>query len=115
MLQKVLRRSILGLVTLAIVAPAIFWFALRASLPLLDGELGVIELDNTASIERDADGVPTIVASSRDELAFATGFVHAQDRYFQMDLIRRDAAGELAALVGPARDPLDQMHHHCYP
>src|SRR5439155_1533392 len=52
-------------------------------------------------IERDSRGVPTIEAASRLDLAFATGFVHAQDRFFQMDLSRRLAAGELAELFGP--------------
>ncbi len=52
-------------------------------------------------ITRDARGVPTIEALNRTDLAYATGFVHAQDRFFQMDLSRRLAAGELAELFGP--------------
>ena len=53
-------------------------------------------------ITRDSRGVPTIEATDRADLAYATGFVHAQDRYFQMDLSRRLAAGELAELFGGA-------------
>lgn len=52
-------------------------------------------------IERDALGVPTVHAESRRDVAFATGFLHAQDRFFQMDLLRRRAAGELSELLGP--------------
>ncbi len=73
---------------------------LRASLPQLDGEMAVPGVDAEASIARDADGIPVISANNRRDLAFATGFAHAQDRFFQMDMIRRQAAGELSELVG---------------
>jgi penicillin amidase len=75
--------------------------ALRASLPQLDGELRHSGLTAPVRIARDARGVPTIEAANRPDLAYATGFVHAQDRFFQMDLSRRLAAGELSELFGP--------------
>lgn len=81
---------------------------LRASLPDIDGELAVAGVGAELTIERDAAGIATISAATRDDLAFGLGFAHAQDRYFQMDLMRRRAAGELAALVGPAALPLDR-------
>jgi penicillin amidase len=80
----------------------------RASLPLLDGEVTLRGLSAPASAERDALGVPRIRAASRADAARVTGFLHAQERYFQMDLQRRRAAGELAALVGAAALPLDR-------
>ncbi|MEO1203812.1 MAG: penicillin acylase family protein, partial [Pseudomonadota bacterium] len=55
---------------------------------------------SAATIARDANGVPVITAASRADLAFATGYAHGQDRFFQMDLIRRQAAGELSAVFG---------------
>jgi penicillin amidase len=76
--------------------------ALCASLPKLDGDQQFAALKEAATIERDRQGSPTITAHSRRDLAFATGYAHAQDRFFQMDLLRRAAAGELAALLGPA-------------
>lgn len=76
------------------------YFTLRASLPQLDGQVDVSGLSAAATIERDAHGVPTIRASTRRDLAFATGYAHAQDRFFQMDLMRRAASGELAELFG---------------
>ena len=82
---------------LASMAVAAAWLALRASLPALDGTLGVEGLSAPASIHRDADGIPVITAVNRDDLAFATGFAHGQDRFFQMDSVRRQAAGELSA------------------
>ncbi len=60
------------------------------------------QLAAEATIERDARGIPVITARSRADLAFATGFAHAQDRFFQMDLSRRFAAGELSELFGEA-------------
>jgi penicillin amidase len=77
------------------------WLLLRGSLPALDGQLALADLGARVAIERDARGRPTLRARSRDDLAFATGFVHAEDRFFQMDLERRLAAGELAELLGP--------------
>ncbi len=74
---------------------------LRASLPVLDGQQQVAGLSATVTITRDALGIPTVRGATREDVARATGFLHAQDRFFQMDLARRRAAGELAALVGP--------------
>lgn len=59
-------------------------------------------------IERDGLGVPTIRGASRLDVAAALGFLHAQERFFQMDLLRRRAAGELAEIVGPAALPMDR-------
>ncbi|MGF6384561.1 penicillin acylase family protein [Paraburkholderia atlantica] len=80
---------------------------LRASLPQLDGTRDA-PVSATVTIARDALGVPTVQGSTRDDVAYATGFVHAQDRFFQMDLLRRVAAGEIAALIGPAALTLDR-------
>jgi penicillin amidase len=78
------------------------WWLLRASLPTLDGELERMEIVAPVEIARDDLGVPTVRGTSRRDLAFALGFVHAQDRMFQMDLLRRRPAGELAELFGTA-------------
>ncbi len=73
---------------------------LRASLPQMEGERAVRGLGAPVRIERDALGVPVVRGGSRLDVARATGFLHAQERFFQMDLLRRSAAGELAALIG---------------
>ena len=70
------------------------------NLPQLDGSLTVYGLAAPVTVQRDAHGVPHIHASSLDDLVFAQGFVTAQDRLWQMDLLRRHAAGELAAILG---------------
>ena len=70
------------------------------ALPLLNGNEPVFGLQDTAVIERDSQGIATIKATNRIDIAFATGFIHAQERFFQMDLLRRNSAGELASLFG---------------
>ncbi len=90
--------SILALIALI----AIIWFyaRVRASLPQLEGRAAVAGLSGTVAVERDSLGVPTIKAPSRTDVARALGFLHAQDRFFQMDIWRRSAAGELSAVFG---------------
>ncbi|MGH8040757.1 MAG: penicillin acylase family protein [Rudaea sp.] len=85
------------------------WLLLRASLPDLDCQISAPQLRAPASIERDALGVATIRAASRRDAAYALGFVHAQERFFEMDLMRRAAAGELAELVGSAALKMDEQ------
>jgi penicillin amidase len=93
-------RAGIAVVVLAAAAAVAAWLTLRASLPQLDGELEAPGLAHPATIRRDDAGIPTITARTREDLAYATGFAHGQDRFFQMDLIRRQAAGELSALFG---------------
>jgi penicillin amidase len=96
-----LKHYILVAVAVLVLAPlAVVHGVLRASLPALDGSVPAAGLTAPVKIERDHLGVPTLVAANRLDLAYATGFVHAQDRFFEMDLSRRLAAGELAELFG---------------
>jgi len=99
--------ALLGLVLLVLLGA---WLFLRASLAQLDGERQIAGLTGEVRIERDASGVPLITGATRLDVAYATGFVHAQERFFQMDLLRRTAAGELAELFGPRAVPLDRAN-----
>ena len=81
---------------------------LRASLPQLDESRQLKGLSAPVLITRDGLGVPTIRGASREDVARGTGFLHGQDRFFQMDLARRRAAGELSALVGSRALALDR-------
>ncbi len=84
------------------------WSRFRASLPELDGTRAVAGLSAPVTVERDALGVPTLRGANRYDLARALGYVHGQDRFFQMDLSRRRAAGELAELFGSRALPFDR-------
>jgi penicillin amidase len=93
---------------IAVLGASLAWIWLRhllvLSLPKRSGTLVVPGLRASIRIDRDALGIPTIHAQYRDDIAFGLGFVHAQDRFFQMDAIRRSAAGELAEITGPGTD-----------
>ena len=73
---------------------------LRASLPIRDGQLQIKGLDLPVTVTSDRFGIPTITASTRRDAALALGYVTAQDRLFQMDLMRRRASGRLSEIVG---------------
>jgi penicillin amidase len=102
-------RVLLGLLALVALALLAAWLYLRGSMAQLDGTRKVSGLNATVSVARDDHGVPLLQGSDRMDLAYATGFVHAQDRFFQMDLLRRVGGGELAELFGPRALPLDKM------
>ncbi len=80
--------------------PIWFYFVARSALPQLDGTLKVAGLSSRVTVTRDGHGVPTIDATSLDDLFLAQGFVTAQDRLWQMDMMRRFAAGEISELLG---------------
>jgi len=79
-----------------------FYYEARASLPQVDGQVSVAGLTAPVTVVRDAQGAPHIRAANLHDLLFAQGYVTAQDRLWQMDLLRRSAFGELAEIVGPA-------------
>jgi penicillin G amidase len=95
-----------GVVALA-VAAAVWWFVYRP-LPLLDGSIVLPGLHSEVSVERDNWGVPHIRAASLEDLAEAQGYVMAQDRLWQMDLLRRAARGQLSEVLGPATLQIDK-------
>jgi penicillin amidase len=106
-MSRWIRRGLLAALILGSIAVLGVWLFLRASLPQLDGEIDAAVASSTR-IERDALGTAMIYADNRDDASYALGFVHAQERYFEMDLLRRRAAGELAALFGAAAIEADK-------
>ncbi|HEY4054604.1 MAG TPA: penicillin acylase family protein [Terriglobales bacterium] len=88
--------------TAVILTALLAWFMTiaRSALPELDGSVSVPGLSAPVSVTRNAQGVPMIEAANLSDLFFAQGYVTAQDRLFQMDLMRRAAAGELSEIVG---------------
>lgn len=98
--MKILVRLLIGLAAVLLIVLLGAWLTLRASLPDLSGDRPLAGLDAPVRVERDSLGVPHIKAETRADAARALGFLHAQERRFQMDLLRRAASGELAALLG---------------
>jgi penicillin amidase len=107
-------RQVLGLLAAALLALGLgaagtaAWLAF-ASLPTLDGELELAGLEAPVTVSRDALGVPLIEAASDVDAAMALGFVHAQDRLWQMEMSRRIGAGRLAEVVGEPALPTDRF------
>ena len=88
-------------VTLVVASAAGYGYHVaHAALPQLDGHLQLVGLSASVKVMRDGHGVPTIEASSFEDLLFAQGFVTAQDRLWQMDMMRRVASGELSEILG---------------
>ncbi|HZF28616.1 MAG TPA: penicillin acylase family protein [Gammaproteobacteria bacterium] len=78
-----------------------------AALPRRSGEARVAGLAAPLAIELDAHAIPRIHGTSFEDALRGEGYMHAQERFFQMDLLRRSASGELAALIGARAAPLD--------
>ena len=85
---------------LVLVAVLVVWWLWRGSLAQIDGEAALPGLSAAATVERDALGTATVTAANEIDAARALGFVHAQERFFEMDLLRRSSAGELSELFG---------------
>lgn len=99
-LPRLLLRLLLLLLVLAVLTGLAGWWALHGSLATLDGELKLPGLSAPVTIDRDALGVVTVHAANEVDAARALGYVHGQERFFEMDLLRRSAAGELSELFG---------------
>jgi len=107
--RSLLKRILLLLVIIVVAVPLAGWLLMRGSVPQLSGEVTGAGVAGKVTIERDALGSATINGASRNDVAYALGFVHAQERFFEMDLMRRAAAGELSELVGAAALPMDKQ------
>ncbi len=97
---------IVGILAVAL-AIAVWWLAYRP-LPQMNGSIGVPGLQSQVTVERDNWGVPHIRASSVEDLAEAQGYVVAQDRLWQMDLLRRASRGQLSEILGSATIDVDK-------
>ena len=84
----------IGLLIVSIILFGVF--TVRRSFPQIDGEVRLSALDGEVDIYRDQLGVPHIYASTPHDLFFAQGYVHAQDRFWQMDFWRHIGSGRLA-------------------
>ncbi len=95
-----IRKFLSMILLIVIVAIFSLYLTFRASLPTVDGLYMTSSIEQNILVERDENGNATLSAENRGDLAYATGFIHAQERFFQIDLSRRMAAGELSELFG---------------
>jgi penicillin amidase len=106
---RIILRSLFWVFAILVIAGgAVIWWFVYRPLPQLSGSIGVPGLQKAVIVERDRWGVPHVRANSVEDLAEAQGFVMAQDRLWQMDLLRRVARGQLSEILGPATLDIDK-------
>lgn len=102
-----IKRISIIVISLLMIFLIFIYLGFRASLPALDNDITAPVLANV-DLHRDALGSVIIDAENRTDAAFALGYAHAQDRLFQMDLLRRSGAGEISELFGAAALDMDK-------
>ncbi len=103
---RIIRNTFFGLLALILILILVLVILVpinvRRSFPYTDGDIQLSGLDGQVDIYRDEFGIPHIYASTTHDLFFAQGYVHAQDRFWQMDFWRHQGAGRLSELLGKA-------------
>jgi len=107
--KKILIGLSLTIIITFIIAGGIFYSMLTSSLPQYSGVIKSSKIINDLEIYRDSFAVPYIIAESDEDVAFALGYLHAQERLFTMDLIRRAGEGRLSEILGESAIPFDKM------
>ncbi|MEI6069033.1 MAG: penicillin acylase family protein [Methylococcaceae bacterium] len=102
-----LKRVISVLMVVIVLGTGVIFMLLTASLPKEDGEISLSGLSAAATIHSDALGIPSILADNREDAFRLLGFLHARDRLFQMELMRRKSTGRLAEIFGSKAVDLD--------
>ena len=99
----------ISLLVILAVMVIISFFTLKSYLPNYSGEIKTPEVSGNIEVYRDTLGVPYIFADKDEDAAFALGFLHAQERLFQMEMIRRAGEGRLSEIFGNSTLPYDKM------
>lgn len=107
--KKILIGLSVSFIITFIIAGGIFYNMLSSSLPVYNGEISSSKIISDVEIYRDSFAVPYILAENDNDAAFALGYVHAQERLFTMDLIRRAGEGRLSEILGIDALPFDNM------
>ena len=106
---KVTIGIVLSLVIIFIVGGYIFYNSLLESLPKYEGELKAPSLKSEVKIYFDSLAVPCVFAEDDEDVAFTLGYLHASERMFSMDMIRRAGEGRLSEIFGQETLPFDKM------
>ena len=107
--KKILIGLSLTFLVTFVIAGWIFYNMLNSSLPQYSGEIHSNQIKSSIEVYRDSFAVPYIIADNDEDAAFALGFLHAQERMFTMDLIRRAGEGRLSEILGEKAIPFDKM------
>lgn len=107
-MRGILRSAVALMATLVLVV-GVGYLWLRGSLPDPNGTVSAEGIAAPVEITRDRHGVPHVVAQSRDDALFGLGYVHAEDRLWQMEVHRRIGAGRASEVMGRGTLALDRM------
>ena len=107
--MKILKRILIGLLTLIVGLTIFIVIYLQTQKPIYDGELKLSGLKEETEVRFDDFGIPHIYAKNEEDAYFALGYVHAQDRLFQMEMLRRAAGGRLSEVLGPDLVKIDEL------
>ncbi|WP_246454412.1 penicillin acylase family protein [Leucobacter denitrificans] len=91
------------IVVIALIAAGLGVWTVQRSFPTVNGTVSVEGLADEVSVQRDSHGIPTITAETSDDLFFAQGYVHAQDRFWEMDFRRHLTSARLSELFGESQ------------
>ena len=94
------KRVISVLMIVFVLGAGVIFVVLMASLPKEDGEIALSGLGAAATVHSDVLGILSIIAENREDAFRLLGFLHARNRLFQMELMRRKSAGRLAEIFG---------------
>ena len=108
MLSKKFKYAFSFLFALLLIVATMGFYFLNTSLGTEDGEIALADLKNPVTVDADSLGIPSINAASRNDAFQVLGFLHARDRLFQMELMRRKSAGRLSEVFGPKAVELDK-------
>ena len=97
-----MKKLFIGLTMLTIAVAVVILSIVFCSQPLKPGNYNIEGLQEPVEIQRDKFGIPYITANNKSDLYLALGFIHATDRIFQIDFLRRLVAGRLSEVIGPA-------------
>ncbi len=107
--MKIIKRILLGVLLLFLLISAVGYIYLQTTKPTYSGELMLTGLKETVDVLYDDFGVPHIYAQNEEDAYFALGYIHAQDRLFQMEMIRRASSGRLSEILGPSLLKTDKL------
>ncbi|MGS0690849.1 penicillin acylase family protein [Shewanella sp. 30m-9] len=107
-MHKIIKIALIGTSSAAVAALGGVYLSLSLSLPALDKSVTSDSVKQTVTLGRDRLGTAVVHASDRQDAAYGLGYAHGQDRFFQMDLLRRNSAGELAEIFGEKALDLDK-------
>ena len=98
-----------GILVIAVIAAGVGVWTIQRSFPQVAGSITLDGVDSQVTVQRDSLGVPTITARGTHDLFFAQGYVHAQDRFWEMDFRRHVTSGRLSELFGASQLPTDRF------